>query len=130
MISDREILIKTLIFNINARSDLFRNSFLDAESQFVSEVSIDIEKLFGVVNNLRNIKLYFREPNCEMMPSSLVIFHYFGVIKMSTKLTWELNTQGLALGWPPDTYICCITPRELRPSNEGCSLYVPIFHRS
>lgn len=33
-------------------------------------------------------------------------YHAFGVDKISTKLAWELNTEGPALGRPPDRDIC------------------------
>lgn len=30
---------------------------------------------------------------------------------MSTKLTWELNTEGSVWGWPPDWDTFCVAPQ-------------------
>lgn len=48
------------------------------------------------------------------------IFHSFGIDKMSTKLTWEQNSEGPTLGGPPDSGIYSIAPRGPGSCKLGC----------
>lgn len=55
-------------------------------------------------------------------------FHSFGVDKRSTKITWDLNMEGLALGWPPEWDICCTSLRGPSTIKQGWALETLILH--